>query len=151
MYSKPFRFKSIIINPWICNTLHKLMKCFQYVILFYFTDMWDRHCYHPCFTDEEVRNSLEIWLLSHILSIIPKLPLCLLKAESSRPYFFGACLGTRKEYQVEPRAILFVFPGLVPHCHQWDPRASEPREAVSYLPRLSEPLSWDGCGEERFG
>uniref|UniRef100_A0A8C6AFY0 non-specific serine/threonine protein kinase n=1 Tax=Monodon monoceros TaxID=40151 RepID=A0A8C6AFY0_MONMO len=30
---------------------------------------------------------------------------------------------------------------LVPHRHQWDPRASEPREAVSYRPRLSEPLS----------
>lgn len=115
-----------------------------YLVLFY------RHvecyCYHPIYR-QEVRNSGG-GSSSHILSIIPKLPLLSSEAESSRPYFFGACLGTRKGIPGRGQGSCLYFQALYLIATNGTPELQNPEEAVSYLPRLSEPLSWDGCGEE---
>lgn len=45
-----------------------------------------------------------------------------------------------------------VFPsslGAVSDSYQWDTRAAEPRATLRCIPRLSELLPGDGCGQER--
>ncbi len=43
-----------------------------------------------------------------------------------------------------------VASGTVSHSNQRDTGAAESRETVDDIQRLSEPMSGDGCGEERL-